>query len=73
MSLVACFDGHGMEGHRCSNFLKQNLLQVFAKCYNQLLSATHPQGALDRQEHSDTSAQQVENKASRSNIEYDLD
>lgn len=25
MSLISCFDGHGMEGHRCSNYLKSNL------------------------------------------------
>lgn len=29
MSLIACFDGHGMEGHRCSNYLKSNLPSKF--------------------------------------------
>jgi serine/threonine protein phosphatase PrpC len=34
MTLIACFDGHGMDGHRCSSFLKQNLPEVFESCYN---------------------------------------
>jgi len=29
ISLVACYDGHGMEGHRCSNYLKSNLPSKF--------------------------------------------
>jgi serine/threonine protein phosphatase PrpC len=36
MSLIGCFDGHGMEGHRCSNYLKQNLAKIFVSLYKNL-------------------------------------